>query len=172
MRENNINGLQNIDVNTYRLEVDGLVANPRNYTYDQVVNGHQNYVKVVTINCVEGWDATILWQGVLMKDLINEAGPLPSSTVVVFHASDGYTTSFPIDYLINNNIILAHKMNNVTIPQGEGFPFMLVAESKWGYKWIKWVTQIELSGDLNYRGFWESNGFTNSGDLNSGFLGN
>ena len=39
------------------------------------------------------------------------------------------------------------KMNNVTIPPERGFPFMLVAESKWGYKWIKWVTKIEVSNN-------------------------
>ena len=55
-------------------------------------------------------------------------------------------------------------MNNVTIPPEYGFPFQLVAESKWGYKWIKWVTKIEVSNDTNYTGYWESRGYTNGGD--------
>jgi DMSO/TMAO reductase YedYZ molybdopterin-dependent catalytic subunit len=45
-----------------------------------------------------------------------------------------------------------------------------VAENKWGYKWIKWVTRIELS-DQDYRGYWEQRGYSNSGDLNASFLG-
>jgi DMSO/TMAO reductase YedYZ molybdopterin-dependent catalytic subunit len=46
-----------------------------------------------------------------------------------------------------------------------------VAESKWGYKWIKWITEIELSDDVNYRGYWESRGFSNEGDLDESFYG-
>jgi DMSO/TMAO reductase YedYZ molybdopterin-dependent catalytic subunit len=45
-------------------------------------------------------------------------------------------------------------------------PFMVVAESKWGYKWVKWVDEIELSSDTSYRGYWESRGYDNNGDRN------
>jgi DMSO/TMAO reductase YedYZ molybdopterin-dependent catalytic subunit len=61
-------------------------------------------------------------------------------------------------------------MNNVTLPAERGFPFQLVAESKWGYKWIKWVTEIELSDNLNYKGYWESRGYSNGGNLNESFF--
>jgi len=32
---------------------------------------------------------------------------------------------------MNNNILLAYKMNGVVIPPARGFPFMVVAENKW-----------------------------------------
>jgi DMSO/TMAO reductase YedYZ molybdopterin-dependent catalytic subunit len=107
---------------------------------------------------------------VLVKDLLLEASYLSSAKVVIFHAYDGYTTSLPIDYIMNNDIIMAYKMNKITLPPERGFPFQLVAESKWGYKWIKWITEIELSDDINYQGFWESRGYSDSGDLDEGFL--
>jgi DMSO/TMAO reductase YedYZ molybdopterin-dependent catalytic subunit len=66
---------------------------------------------------------------------------------------------------MNNDILLAYKMNNVTLPPERGFPFQVVAEDKWGYKWVKWVTKIEISGDPNYKGYWESNGYDNNGDI-------
>ncbi len=163
-RENSIKGPQSIDVNSYKLEITGLVENQKSYTYDQVL-AHQKYSKVVTLNCVEGWSVTILWEGVLVKDLISEAEAKPEAKTVIFYAQDGYSTSFPIEYL-TNDILMAYKMNNVTLPQERGFPFQLVAEDKWGYKWIKWITKIELSGDANYRGYWEQRGYSNAGDLN------
>jgi DMSO/TMAO reductase YedYZ molybdopterin-dependent catalytic subunit len=52
-------------------------------------------------------------------------------------------------------------MNGLTIPPEKGFPFQLVAESKYGYKWIKWLTKIELSDNVNYTGYWESRGLPN-----------
>jgi DMSO/TMAO reductase YedYZ molybdopterin-dependent catalytic subunit len=169
MPKTSIKGTQYINESNYTLQVTGLVEHPRNYTYAEVLN-HTAYQKVVTLNCVEGWSATMLWQGVLVSDLLNDAKPLPTGTVVIFTAADNYTTSFPIEYLYNNNILLAYKMNNVTIPPEYGFPFQLVAESKWGYKWIKWVTKIEVSNDTNYTGYWESRGYTNGGNLNQSYL--
>ncbi|MDI6724980.1 MAG: molybdopterin-dependent oxidoreductase [Methanobacterium sp.] len=168
-RENSIKGPQYINKDNYRLEVTGLVNNPKNYTYNDVIN-HQNYEKVVKLDCVEGWSVTILWRGILAKDIINEVSPKPNANTVIFYAYDGYSTSFPLDYLRNNNILLAYKMNNATIPPERGFPFQLVAESKWGYKWIKWITKIELSDDPNYKGYWERRGYSDSGYLNESFL--
>ena len=169
-RENSINGLQYIDINTYQLQINGLVASSANYTYDEVVNSFANYEKVVRLNCVEGWAVNILWQGVQVRDILAQARPLSQAKVVIFHAYDGYTTSFPIEYIMNNSILMAYNMNNVIIPPERGFPFVLVAESKWGYKWIKWITQIELSDDINYKGYWEERGFSNQGDLDKSFL--
>lgn len=169
-RENSINGPQEIDADSYRLAVSGLVQNQSQYTYNQVIGDHDLYKKVVTLDCVEGWSVTILWEGVLVKDLLNEAGLLPEAEVVIFHAYDGYTTSLPIDYILDNDIIMAYKMNDVILPPERGFPFQLVAESKWGYKWIKWITEIEVSDDTDYEGYWESRGFSNSGDLDESFF--
>ena len=170
-RENSIKGPQEIDVESYTLRITGLVTNSTSYTYDEVVSNHQNYKKVVTLDCVEGWSVTILWEGVLVRDLLAEAEPLANAEVVIFHAYDGYTTSLPIDYVMDNDILMAYKMNDVILPPERGFPFQLVAESKWGYKWIKWITGIELSDDASYRGYWESRGYSNSADLDESFFG-
>jgi len=170
-RENSIKGPQEIDVESYTLRITGLVTNSTSYTYDEVLNRYQHYKKVVTLDCVEGWSVTILWEGVLVRDLLAEAEPLANAEVLIFHAYDGYTTSLPIDYIMDNDILMAYKMNDVILPPERGFPFQLVAESKWGYKWIKWITEIELSDDANYRGYWESRGYSNSADLDEGFFG-
>jgi DMSO/TMAO reductase YedYZ molybdopterin-dependent catalytic subunit len=170
-RENSIKGPQEIDVESYTLRITGLVTNSTSYTYDEVLSRYQHYKKVVTLDCVEGWSVTILWEGVLVKDLLAEAGPLENAEVLIFHAYDGYTTSLPIDYVMDNDILMAYKINDVVLPPERGFPFQLVAESKWGYKWIKWITEIELSDDAGYRGYWESRGYSNSADLDGSFFG-
>ncbi len=164
-KENSIKGPQYVDNETYRLTVTGLVNNKNEYTYEEVIGGYPLYKKVVTLHCVEGWRVTILWEGILLKDLLADAQVDPNATTVIFYAYDGYSTSLPLDYIIDNNIMIAHKMNNVTLPPERGFPFQLVAESKWGYKWIKWITAIELSDNEDYRGFWESRGYPNDADM-------
>jgi len=164
-RENSIAGPQHIDINGYRLNLTGLVQNQRTYTYNDIIDNHVSYEKVVTINCVEGWSVKILWEGVLVKDLLSEADYNTTARVVIFYAEDGYSTGLPLTYIIDNNIMIAYKMNGVVLPPERGFPFQLVAESKYGYKWIKWITKIEVSDNVNYLGYWESRGFPNSADL-------
>jgi DMSO/TMAO reductase YedYZ molybdopterin-dependent catalytic subunit len=171
--ENAIAGTQYINQTTYRLKISGPANGFLNLTYDDVVNNHQKYLKVVTIYCVEGWNAEILWEGVLVKDLLDDvglnsslqAGLNSSAQVVIFFASDGYSTSLPLDYIIQNNIMIAFKMNDVTLTPEIGWPFMLVAQSQYGYKWIKWITQIEVSNETNYLGYWESRGYPNNATL-------
>jgi DMSO/TMAO reductase YedYZ molybdopterin-dependent catalytic subunit len=163
--ENSISGPQYIAAENYTLTVTGLVNNELQLTYDEVVNGYQNFEKVVTLDCVEGWSVTLLWEGILVNDLIADAGVDPRATTVIFYAYDGYTTSLPLDFIIDNNIMMAYKMNNVTLPPERGYPFQLVAESKWGYKWIKWIVAIELSDNEDFRGYWELRGFSNDANI-------
>ncbi len=164
-RENSIKGPQYIDNETYRLTVTGLLNNEREYTYNEILDNYASYKKIVTLHCVEGWKVTLLWEGISLSDLLADADVKPEATVVIFYAYDGYSTSLPLDFIINNNIMMAYKMNNVTLPPERGYPFQLVAESKYGYKWIKWITAIELSVNKNYRGYWESRGYPNDADL-------
>ncbi len=161
--ENSINGPQSVNISTYRLSVDGLVANPQHYTYSEVL-GHRSFLKVTTLDCVEGWSVKVLWHGVLVSDLVDEAKPSPGANTVIFHAYDGYTTSLPLQYVRDKKILLAYKINNVTLPPANGYPFQLVAEDKWGYKWIRWVDEIRVSNDSSYKGYWESRGYSNDGD--------
>jgi DMSO/TMAO reductase YedYZ molybdopterin-dependent catalytic subunit len=164
-QENSIKGPQYVNLEDYRLKVDGLVEVPLEYTLEEAAGSRATHQKVVTLHCVEGWSVNILWEGVLVEDLIGEAKALPGANTVIFHAYDGYTTSLPLDYIMGQDIMLAFRMNGVDLPPERGAPFQLVAESKWGYKWIKWVTRIELSDDVNYEGYWEGYGYSNDGDL-------
>ena len=168
-RENSIKGPQTVSLDTYTLKVSGLVDNPLALTYAQVL-AHDAYTKVVTLHCVEGWDATILWEGVLLDDLLKEAQVQDTAVIAIFHAADGYTSSLPVAYLRDKQILLAYKMNGVDVPRERGFPFVIVAEAKWGYKWVKWVTEIELSNDPAYKGYWESFGYSNNGDLDEPYF--
>ncbi|MCK8519286.1 molybdopterin-dependent oxidoreductase [Methanoculleus sp. 7T] len=169
-RENSIHGPQYVNASTYTLTIDGQVENRKEYSYDALIERFPHYRKVVTLYCVEGWDVTILWEGIRVKDLLLEAGVKPGANTVIFYAEDGYSSSLPLTYIEDRDILLAYAMNNVTLPAERGFPFQLVAEDRWGYKWVKWVTRIEVSDDENYRGYWESRGYANNGSIDRSFF--
>lgn len=163
-RDNSIKGIQQVDISAYELTVDGLADNPASYTYEQVraLNSEQ---RLITIYCVEGWDATILWKGVAMKTLLDAAGVQPEANTAIFHATDGYTTSLSLQEILDNDLMLAYDANGIALPPEMGYPFIFVAEDKWGYKWARWVNRIELSDDAGYQGYWERNGYSNEGNL-------
>lgn len=165
-RENSIKGPQSVDVKSYRLKVSGEVTAPLSLTYDEVLK-RERFKKVVTLNCVEGWSVDILWEGVRLVDLLEQAGYDPGAKTVIFTCYDGYSTSLPLDYVIKRDLLLAYKMNDITMPKERGFPFQVVAEDRWGYKWAKWVTGIEVSSDADYRGYWEKRGYDNQATIPS-----
>jgi len=165
-RENSIKGPQEVDLNGYRLAVSGEVTAPLSLTYDEVLDREQ-FKKVVTLNCVEGWSVDILWEGVRLRELLEQAGYDRNAKTVIFTCYDGYSTSLPLKYVINRDLLLAYKMNGITMPEERGFPFQVVAEDKWGYKWAKWVTGIEVSNDADFRGYWEQRGYDNDASLSS-----
>jgi DMSO/TMAO reductase YedYZ molybdopterin-dependent catalytic subunit len=163
-RDNSINGIQDVDITDYELRVDGLVDTPTSLSYDQVL-GMESKEKLITLYCVEGWEATILWKGVPLMDIIGIAGDTSAANTVIFHCVDGYTTSMPLKTIRDRAMILAYSSNGIPLPPAMGFPFIVVAEDKLGYKWARWVTRIELSDDSAYAGFWETRGYENDAEV-------
>lgn len=163
-RDNSIKGIQQVDIASYTLVVNGLVDEPVTLTYEQV-RALDPYERLVTLHCVEGWDATVLWKGVLINDLIRLAGAKAEAVTVIFGSVDGYTTSLPIQTLYDKQLILAYGANGLDLPPSMGYPFIVVAEDKLGYKWGRWVNSITLSNDPDYKGFWENAGYSNEADI-------
>ncbi|HLA41718.1 MAG TPA: molybdopterin-dependent oxidoreductase, partial [Candidatus Glassbacteria bacterium] len=152
-RENSITGPQKVDITQYQLEVGGLVANPKTYTYADLVS-RPAVSKLLMLTCVELWQVNVLWDGFSLAGLLDDSGVAPSARTVVFRAHDGYSTSVPLTYVREKEPILALRMNGVELHRNVGYPLMLIAEGKWGYKWCRWITGIELSDDENFKGFW------------------
>ncbi len=165
-RENSIRGVQHVDQDSYRLVIDGLVGIPASLSYGELQT-MSHVARLVTLHCVEGWSVKALWEGIPLVDLLARVAVSATANTVIFHAVDGYTTSLPLADDVDRNLIVADRINGITLPPENGFPLQLVAESKWGYKWIKWIARIELSDNAGYRGFWESRGFSNSAELDS-----
>ncbi len=163
-RDNSIKGVQYVDPVGFILKIDGLVNKTVELDISQV-RALPDDQRLVTLHCVEGWEATVLWRGVLLSDMIDLAGAKSTANTVIFEAVDGYTTSLPLDYVLSNKLILAYEANGLDLPPEMGYPFIVVAEAKQGYKWARWVNHITLSDDTDYRGYWESRGFSNKGDL-------
>lgn len=165
-RNNGLKGTQYIDRDTYVLTVDGLVDNPLQLSYDDLV-AYPQQDRLMDLDCVEGWNFTAKWTGPALKDIFTDTKVQPEALIVIFYTIDvpvGYT-SLDLDYIMENDIIIALKDNDITLSPARGFPFQVAAMSKFGYKWAKWVDRIELSSDTSFRGYWETAGYNNNADV-------
>jgi DMSO/TMAO reductase YedYZ molybdopterin-dependent catalytic subunit len=160
---NAIKGTQDINVAGYQLSVHGLVTSPLSLSYAELKN-LSAYSTVVYMPCVEGWGFTAKWTGFRVINLLDQAGLHSNATYVVFHSADGYSTGLSLEYLRQHHVLMAYGINDVTLPPERGFPFQLVAINKYGYKWAKWITSLQVV-DAEVAGYWESRGYSNDADV-------
>lgn len=163
--DNSIKGPQTVDINTYKLTITGALQHPLSMTYKEVL-ALPSVTRAITLHCVEGWNEYLLFKGVRLADVLKNAKLDKDVLTVIFYAADGYSSSLLYKFVVENDIMLAYEINGRRLDSVRGFPLQVVAESKYGYKWVKWVTHIELS-NKPYMGYWEQLGYDNEADISN-----
>jgi DMSO/TMAO reductase YedYZ molybdopterin-dependent catalytic subunit len=153
--------LPHIPLDEWSLIISGLVEKPRKYTWNEFITLPQ---KAITsdFHCVETWSVKDQkWEGVQFQTIIDKVQPNKNARYVYLKAYDTYTTSLPISELEEDDVLLAHRLNNEPLPQPLGGPMRLVVPKKYGYKSIMWLHEIFFS-DRDKLGYWERSGYHNS----------
>jgi DMSO/TMAO reductase YedYZ molybdopterin-dependent catalytic subunit len=136
-----------IDINTYLLDINGLVNTPLSLSYTQI----QTYSTVtlpVEIVCPGEEDEWDNWTGVPLSTLLNVAGLSPEASEVVFTGSDGYFVDLPLSTVMEKGVFLAYQMNGQALSQMRGYPLRLVVGGSEGADWLRWVTSIQVKSNL------------------------
>jgi len=131
-----------INSDTYRLKIDGDVPSPLELKLEELyaMTGVQ---KTQTIRCVEGWKADVPWEGIPLSYLLEQAGSSPKSiTHVTISATTGYSTTLSSDDVANLDNMIALKAGGAPLTVDHGFPARLVAPSRIGEFWVKYVSRI------------------------------
>jgi DMSO/TMAO reductase YedYZ molybdopterin-dependent catalytic subunit len=150
------------DAAAYRLRIYGKVGKEVSLTLDDVkaLPVHETDDPVI---CVLDKVGHVLWRGARIADVIEAAGPDPEATTLVFHDDRNFSASLSLDYVRSGQPLLAWSANGQELPRVHGWPLRVVAPGKWGFKWVKWVTAIELT-DRGYEGTYERMGFSLNGN--------
>jgi DMSO/TMAO reductase YedYZ molybdopterin-dependent catalytic subunit len=140
----------------YRLIVDGLVKEPRSYSYSDIKSFSQ-VEQASDFHCVEGWSVNDLkWGGFRFKEIISRIEPNRDATHVLFHSfgitessPEGqahYIESFPISELLDpgRDILMVLTADNRPLPEEHGGPLRLIAPYDLAYKSIKFISRIEF----------------------------
>jgi DMSO/TMAO reductase YedYZ molybdopterin-dependent catalytic subunit len=152
-----------IDLAKWDFVVDGLVAHPQRWTWEQYGALPRTRVRS-DIHCVTRWsryDNT--WDGVALREVIAPAAPAPQAHFAVLHAEHGFTTNLPLSELLADDVLLADRHDGQPLTPEHGWPLRLVVPSRYFWKSAKWIRRIELVA-ADQPGFWERNGYHNEAD--------
>jgi DMSO/TMAO reductase YedYZ molybdopterin-dependent catalytic subunit len=143
----------------YKLKVGGLVDQPLELTYDQLVAMPPTNL-TRDFQCVTGWRVPdVEWRGVRLADLLDRAGVQASATALRFHSFDGvYTESLTLDQARRKDVIVAYRFEGSPLSDEHGGPVRLYVAPMYGYKSCKWLDRIELTQDVQ-EGYWEVRGY-------------
>lgn len=152
----------NVAAPVWRLEIGGLVEEPRSYTFDDLMN-LASIEQESTLMCISnrigaGLMSNAVWQGVRLRDLLEASRPLPGALEVFLNGADAYTDSFAFDKAMDPTTIVAFAMNGEPLPMRHGYPARVVVPGLYGEKNVKWVTRIEVV-DYDAKGFYEQQGW-------------
>ena len=152
-----------VDLATWRLRIFGLVEEEVELTWEQFTGLQWSTVNA-DFHCVTQWSALDnTWEGVLFTDLIKLVEPKPQAKYVMAHCYGNYTTNVPLDLMLEDGSMLAHKQDGEELDRDHGWPVRLVVPSRYGWKSAKWLNGIEFMAD-DQPGFWEQRGYSNSAD--------
>jgi len=132
-----------INIDEYRLNIDGLVTNPLTLTYEQLLD-YPKITKKVLLICPQVFADNAVWTGVSLKMLLDQAGVKPGTPLVVFDGADGYVNSMHYADLQPDNVFLAYWVNGQALPAKNGYPLRVVMVGQYGSLWVKWLNHIEL----------------------------
>jgi DMSO/TMAO reductase YedYZ molybdopterin-dependent catalytic subunit len=147
------------DPGAYALQIDGLVRNPRTFTYAELLALPRSH-QVSTFHCVTGWTvANVRWSGIRFKHLLDLVEPLPSATALRFDSLEvPYNDSLTLAQVGLHDVMLALEMDGQPLSRPHGSPARVVIPEMYGYKGVKWLTRIELLASQP-SGYWEGLGY-------------
>ena len=136
----------------YRLRVGGLVENPCEFSYSDLLSSFNKHEQITQHYCIQGWSGIAKWGGLRVSDLLDVVRPVPTARWVVFYSlADGsepgegrYYDCHKIEHMRHPMALLAYEMNGEPLTETHGAPLRLRNEVELGFKQVKWIAAIEF----------------------------
>jgi DMSO/TMAO reductase YedYZ molybdopterin-dependent catalytic subunit len=161
--------IPDVDVEAWRLRVDGLVERPLELSLDDL-RARPAVELAVTMECAGNGRAliephvvsqpwlleavgTASWRGARVGPLLEAAGLREVASDALFTGLDRgveggeeqeYARSLPLAELLEGDALLAYEVNGVPLPPQHGFPLRLVVPGWYGMTSVKWLGRITL----------------------------
>lgn len=153
---------QALPTEDWKIEVSGLVKNPKTYDLDDLTTRFPLEERVYRFRCVEAWAMVVPWLGFPMRLLMNEVEPTSGARYVRFtsfydpQVTKGptfppagflpwpYTEGLTLEEMANDLAFFAVGIYGHTLPKQHGAPIRMVVPWKYGFKGGKSIAKIEF----------------------------
>jgi DMSO/TMAO reductase YedYZ molybdopterin-dependent catalytic subunit len=116
------------------------------------------------IHCVTKWSKfDTPWQGVLIDDILGDAGIAPPTAYTLAHSYDGYSTNVPFADLTDGKAMIATRYEGQPLHAEHGGPARLLVPHLYFWKSAKWINGLQFT-ETDTAGFWELRGYHIYGD--------
>jgi DMSO/TMAO reductase YedYZ molybdopterin-dependent catalytic subunit len=116
------------------------------------------------IHCVTKWSKLDTpWTGVLIDDLLADAGLEPPTAYALAHSYDGYSTNVPVTDLVREKAMIATHYEGRPLTPDHGGPARLLVPHLYFWKSAKWINALQFT-ERDVAGFWELRGYHIYGD--------
>ena len=149
--------IRQVDGDSFRLEVSGLVADKRRWTLPEL-NALPQADQVTRHICVEGWSAIGKWGGVPFATFLQRVGADTSAKYIGFKCADDYYTSIDMATALHPQTLLALSYDGQVLPPKYGFRMKLRMPTKLGYKNPKHIQALFVT-NAHPGGYWEDQGY-------------
>lgn len=153
-----------VNLSKWTLTVDGEVEKPQKLTWQDFLE-LPAVESISDFHCVEGWSVKdCRWYGVKFTTLTQIVKPTDKAQHVLFQCLDNYSTSLKLRELLQDNVILAYKLDDEYLEDTLGAPLRLVVPLKYAYKSAMWISRIHFQ-KVKENGFWERRGYSDSAEV-------
>jgi DMSO/TMAO reductase YedYZ molybdopterin-dependent catalytic subunit len=164
--------LPSITPDEWTLRIHGMVDRELTVTYDDLVRRRltEDWVTICCVSNVVGGNliGNAFWSGVLVRDLLEEAGVQAGADAVRQTSQDGWTCGTPLSALTDpsRNAMLAVAMNGRPLPVEHGFPVRMVVPGLYGYvSATKWLVDLEVTRFADFTAYWTERGWAPQGPV-------
>ncbi|TAI47306.1 sulfite oxidase [Flagellimonas allohymeniacidonis] len=168
---------QNIDIKNWSLTLDGeSVKTKKTYSLNELKSRFEHHTYQLTLECggngrsefdppAKGnqWSVGAVscaeWTGIRLKDVLKDVGLEDSAVYIGYHAADTHLSGdptkepisrgVPIAKAMQDETLLAFKMNGKDIPLAHGYPLRLVCGGWPASASGKWINRISVRNKVH-----------------------
>ncbi|HXI20349.1 MAG TPA: protein-methionine-sulfoxide reductase catalytic subunit MsrP [Gemmatimonadales bacterium] len=144
----------------WKVRIDGEVAKPADYDFEDLVKPYQQEERVYRHRCVEAWSMVVPWLGFPLRDLVNRVGPTSRAKFVEFttlldpkqfpgQRGDilpwPYVEGLRLDEAMHPLTLLVTGIYGKPLLGQNGAPLRLVVPWKYGFKGGKSIVRIRFT---------------------------
>jgi DMSO/TMAO reductase YedYZ molybdopterin-dependent catalytic subunit len=152
-----IDNVPEIDLDSWKLEVSGLVSDKSPWTLSRLRQLPQQG-QITRLICIEGWSAIGQWSGVPFRTFLQRIGADLTARYVGFRCADKYYESMDMATALHPQTILALDYGGEALPPQYGYPLRLRVPTKLGFKNPKHIGAIFVTNSYP-GGYWADQGY-------------